>query len=136
LEAIAVPKELLNETWPFVLRFIQEPLLHEQGDLTPEKVYNYIEDGTFILLVCVDKGNIKAALTLEVIQKPTARIMNLVTTGGTEIDAWQDVMSDTVDIIAKENNCNFIHTRGRLGWLKQLKRNGYKPLYFIASKEV
>lgn len=122
--------------WPMVMEYIQQPLEYEAGELTPEKIFDHIDTGVFILLVVWDGNTIIAAQTCEIIDSPRGRVMNLPTTGGKDIEKWQDELADMLDKIAAEQGCISIRTRGRIGWFKKLKRNGYKPLYFIAEKRI
>ena len=126
----------LPYVWPKIMQYIQEAIEFEAGHLTPEKVYELCEDGTFVLIVVYEEEKIKAAQTIELVATPAGRIMNLVTTGGVDLDDWQDELCDMMEQLAKEQNCISIRTRGRLGWLRQLKRNGYEPKFFIAEKRV
>ncbi len=132
----AVTPRHLPAVWPRIMEFIQMPLEYESGGLTPELIYKGIEEGKYVLIVAWEGATIMAAQTAEIITDPQGRVMNLMTTGGRELETWQDDMVEVIDKIAKEQKCISIRTRGRPGWLRQLKRNGYKPLYFIAEKRI
>lgn len=132
----AVTPVQLPYIWPKIMEFIQKPLEFESGGLTPEKIYEEVKTGRFVLLVAWEGSEIVAAQTAEIIADPQGRVMNLVTTGGHDLELWQDKMIEVIDQLAREQNCVSIRTRGRMGWLRQLKRNGYKPLYYIAEKRM
>ena len=132
----AINAQHLPHVWPAIMQYIQEPLEYESGGLTPEKIYSRIEGGTFVLLVAWEGNRVLAAQTCEVISDPAGRVMNLPTTGGVELEKWQDAMADAIERLATEQGCISVRTRGRPGWLRQLKRNGFKPLYFIAEKRI
>jgi hypothetical protein len=132
----AISRENVDAVWSKCLPHIREALKHEAGELTESVVYSRCVEGDFILLIVVDGDEIIAVQTVEIVQTPARRIMGLVTTGGIRIEEWQDLLVDALDGMAQEAECDVIHTRGRLGWLRKLKRNGYKPLYFIAEKVV
>ena len=133
---VAVHPDNLRWIWPRILRYIQEPLAYESDGLTPERLYDQIRQQRMLLLVALDKGEILAAQTMEIIETPQGKLINLVTTGGHDLDKWQDELAQAMDNIAKEQGAGSIRTRGRPGWLRQLKRNGYTPLYFIAEKRL
>jgi hypothetical protein len=132
----AVTPRHLPAVWPRILEYIQKPLEYESGGLTPERIYELVEQGTYVLLVAWQDKEILAAQTAEIIKDPQGRVMNLVTTGGHHLELWQDEMIEVIDRLAREQRCVSIRTRGRMGWLRQLKRNGYKPLYYIAEKRI
>ncbi len=134
------PKNI-SEFWPRVAPFVELSLAYEGGDLSMRKIYDYVEQGIFLMVVVfdtTDKNHYKmlAVQTMEIIKTPHGKLCNLVTTGGTDLDVWQDKLAAVIDTLAKNENCYAIHTRGRPGWLRQLKRNGYEPLYFIAEKKL
>lgn len=138
MRILAVDNAHLPRVWVGILRFIQEPLAYEAGDLTPESIYKNISKGIFRLLVVYDETNDEylAAQTLEVIDSPRGRWLNLPTTGGKDIDQWEAQLENAITTVAKEQGCLSICTRGRKGWLKRLAKYGYKPLYFIAQKNI
>jgi len=135
MKIIAVKPEYLNKIWPYIMRWIQEPLTHEHGALTPEEIYKSLHNEDWVLLIANHNNKIIAAQTCEIVEA-RHRVLNLVTTGGIKLELWQDEMIAALTAIAKQHHCKSILTRGRIGWLKQLKRNGFKPLYFIAEKRV
>ncbi len=137
MEIEAVKPNQLSAVWPYILRWIQEPLVHDEGSLTPEKIFDFIDRGVMILLVVFHDKKIIAAQTCEVMNMRHTRILNLVTTGGKQMDdGWLDLLLPAIKRIAIEQKCTAIRTRGRIGWLKKLKSFGYKPLYFITELEV
>lgn len=128
--------ETVPQIWCGILRWIQEPLEYEHGSLTPEKIYQRLCGNEWILLIVTHENKCIAAQTIEIVTLGAGRVMNLVTTGGEQLELWQDKMCEVFDTLAKEQGCKKITTRGRIGWLRQLKRNGYTPVYFTAEKEV
>ncbi len=138
MKILAVDKTHLNTLWPYILRYIQEPLEHEAGDLTPQSIYDSICDGRYLLLVVYDEDQqiYLAAQTMEVIDSPRGRWANLITTGGKQLDTWEAALENTIEKLAIEQGCKSVCTRGRLGWFKRLKKYGYEPLYFIAQKKL
>ncbi len=136
LKIVAVPPHLLPGIWPYVLRYVQEALDYEHGDLTPEKMYDRIIDMQYLCIVALRGEEIMACQTAEIYDTDANRVMGLITTGGKELDQWQDALAEALEQLAIEQGCDVIRTRGRLGWLRKLKRNGFDPLYFIAEKKL
>ena len=137
MKIAAIKKEDLAALWPTVLPMFECALEYESGELTPEKIYNRIMAGNLVLLVALDNDNkIIAEQTLEVWKTETETICNLVTTGGNRMNEWLEDMAKVIDRLAAEFNCDVIRTRGRLGWLRVLKSQGYEPKFFVAEKRV
>ena len=132
----AVKPDNLANVWQHVRPFILSALEFEHGTLTEGKVFSNILSNIYILIVVVEDEIIIAAQTMQIIDEPGQRICNLVTTGGNKLDLWQDELMGAIKTIAKQNNCDYVQTRGRPGWLKKLKQNGFEPLYFIARCEL
>jgi len=132
----AIKPENILDVWWSVRGFIKSALEYEHGDLTETEILIQCLRGKFLLVLCYTDDEIKSAHTFEVIDTPGKRIMGLVTTGGIDLNEWQDDLAEVIDGLAASHGCDVIHTRGRIGWLKKLERNGYKPLYFIAEKKV
>lgn len=128
--------ENLAEAWVHVRPYIMSALEFEHGTLTEGKVFSNILENKYILLVVIEDDKIIAAQTMQIIDEPGQRICNLVTTGGIGLEFWQDELLEAIEAIAKKNYCDCVQTRGRPGWLKKLKGNGYEPLYFIARKSI
>ena len=134
----AVSPENCRAAWASLKAFVEPALDHDHNDTTSGDVLRAIEQGEMLLL-CVmgDDGSILAVQTCEVVENEKGeKILNLVTTAGHNIEVWQDSLAEKLDEVAEGLGCGYIHTRGRLGWLRRLKRNGYEPLYFVAEKRV
>ncbi len=136
----AIAPEKLDDFWNDITPFLSMALEHEHGGLDLDLIYKYIKEKYFLLVIVYDvefkKKFIVAVQTIELRKTDDGLLCNLVTTAGVNLDNWQDALSDFIDKIARKENCYAIHTRGRFGWLRQLKRNGYEPLYFIAEKKL
>lgn len=124
----------IAHTWPLLAPMIIEAIDITDNELTEIEVMRRCLSGQFRLFVAIDKDKIIGVQTIE--HLPAENLINLVTTGGIELEKWQDAILETIEGIAREQQCTAIQTRGRMGWLKQLKRNGFKPLLFVARKEV
>lgn len=137
MKIIGISSEHVETLWPVLVPLIAPALEHDHNDLSLDAILADIKAGKYCCLAVMDNDEIIAVQTAQIFTEDNGnRIFNLVTTAGTRLDEWQDLLSGALDKLAKEFNCQYIHTRGRLGWLRALKRNGYQPLYFIAEKKV
>ena len=137
VQILAVESSQVPLVWEKLEPMITPALEHAHNQTTASDIRASIEAGEMGCLVAIDGHQLLAVQTAEVVvEKDGYRFMNLVTTAGHQLDKWQDAMSDALDQLARELHCKEIRTRGRLGWLRQLKRNGYAPMYFVATKEV
>ena len=134
----AVSPDLADEYWPIIKPFIEPALKYEHEGTTAEDILDLICLRKCCCLVAFnDDEQLIGCQTAEVHDEPDGyRILNLVTTAGHDVDTWQDDMLQACESLARELDCKAIQTRGRLGWFKKLKRNGFEPKYFIAEKRL
>ena len=134
---MAVEGKQVARVWDKLEPFVSPALEHDHERPDAVEIKDAIERGDMGCLIALEGHQLLAVQTAEVVvEKDGYRFMNLVTTAGHEMEKWQDKLSDALDALAKELGCAEIRTRGRMGWLRQLKRNGYKPMYFVAHKMV
>jgi hypothetical protein len=138
MEIGAIAPELVEEAWPLIEPLITPALDYDFTKTTAEDIKDKIQAGEYGCLVVIDdEGKFIAAQTAQIFdQENGERMLNLVTTAGYRLNEWQDLLADAIDNLARSMGCQVIQTRGRLGWLKALRRNGYQPLYFTAEKRV
>ena len=134
----AVSPEQAESYWPLIKPFIEPALKYEHEGTTADDILDLIILRRCCCFLAYDSEyNIVGCQTAEVHDEPDGfRIFNLVTTAGHDVDNWQDPMLEACERVARELDCEVIQTRGRLGWFKQLKRNGFAPKYFIAEKKL
>ena len=121
--------------WPSIETMVIESLEYTDYSFNEIDILVKLLQGQFVLLVAYHNNEIYGIQTLEILDN-NKRICNLVTTAGHDSNQWQDKILEVVEMIAQEKGCDYIETAGRIGWFKQLKRNGFKPVYFVARKEV
>ena len=55
---------------------------------------------------------------------------------GEKRELWQDVLAETIEKIAKENNCKRIAVHARPGWQPFLKTKGWDVKRYLYTKEI
>lgn len=125
----AIPIDQIDAYWPDVSPLLEKALEHGAGDLTLDYVYNDLKSGEEILLVVWDK-EIKAAITMEIVEGRRTRWVNTVLCGGTDADSWLQEWLDAAVRIAEEQEAELLAT-GRRGWLRKLKPYGFEELQTV-----
>ena len=128
----------LDKFWPLVQESISAAIAHSNGELDIDVIYNKLKkDQMFLLLINDGNGIIYASTTIEIrIFDSGKQVLNVTTTGGTGMDEWLPELVEACSGIAKALDCEEIYVVGRMGWLKTLKKHGFKPVHQVVSMEI
>ena len=76
--------EYVNQTWPFVQKFISDAIDNQVGekDYTLDQVQLMVSSGQWLLLVAVDEGTIKGAAVVNFFNRPSHRVAFIMYIGG------------------------------------------------------
>lgn len=79
-----VALEYVNQTWPFVEKFISDAIDNQVGekDYTLDQVQAMVASGQWMLLVAVDGGAIKGAAIVNFFNRPSHRVAFVMYIGG------------------------------------------------------
>ena len=116
MELIKINSNAIEVTWPYVKDLAQKTLDRSLGESNLQDVYNSLVHGQLILWIIYLVGS-----------KPHT------------INKWLDwswQKGSPLLEYAKENNCKRIEAYVRSGWLKFLKKHGFKKCNTVVTKEV
>ena len=76
--------EYVNQTWPYVEKFISDAIDNQVGenDFNLDEVRVYVSSGQWMLLVAVDEGVIKGAAVVNFFNRPRHRVAFIMYIGG------------------------------------------------------
>jgi len=77
-----VPTEWVPSVWPQVKDLIASALEHSKGDYTADHVQAYLTSGRWLLLVAAEGETIHGAATVDLFNRPTARVAFITAIGG------------------------------------------------------
>lgn len=79
-----VKLEYVNQTWPFVEKFISDAIDNQVGetDYTLEQVKVMVSSGQWLLVVAVSEGVIKGAAIVNFFNRPNHRVAFVMYIGG------------------------------------------------------
>ena len=133
---IAIPPESIERIWFTVEPFLQLALDEGNGTYDIEDIKDNLDSGKDILLVAMNGAEIIAAGTLEIVQYPQKKVMNMFLGGGTLLKDWEEDAMDTIYNIAKDQGADSIYLQGRDGWARTLGKYGYKKIGTILERTV
>jgi len=132
----AIRAEDILEVWLDIREYIERALKYALGEYKVSDVLRKIKAGEIIPLVVYIDNKLTAVLTLELVQMPQKKVMNIMTAGGACMDGWLAEAVEVTDKLAKEFGADTISIHGRRGWLKTLAQYKYKDTYTVLTKEV
>ena len=133
---IPIKPEAIEEYWESIRPFIERAQKYALGEYNIFNVFERIKAGAILPLIVYDGEEIIAVLTLEIVDMPLKKILNVMTAGGERMEEWLPDAVKHVDELAKEIDADLITIHGRRGWLRELAKHNYKATYTVLTKEV
>lgn len=130
-----IKPDWLDRFWQVISDDIQRAVEHSNGELSLCSLYEKVKSGEMMLLIVSDtSGEIYASCLIETRHFSTGkRVLNVTTLNGYSMGLWLDDLMDVLRKTAKEFECSEIYAVGRSGWVKQLKKYGFKPVHQVVS---
>ena len=124
-----VPPDQIDNCWPFVRGYLAGAAEYTYGRYMTQDVYEgFKKDGNILWIAFNDEG-IKGAVVTNFVQYPRKRFLMILFVGGVGVGEWQRPMIQMLQKYAKDTECDGIESTARLGWERQLRSEGYKPLW-------
>jgi hypothetical protein len=81
-------------------------------------------------------GVLRAVMTTEVIEYLHYKSVRIITVTGKDLDAWLDVLIDTIAQWGKEQGAECMEFVGRKGWEKILSKKGFANTQIFMTKAI
>lgn len=133
VRVVAIRPEDINEIWSKLKPYIEMALDYSLNEQSAEDVRQKGINGVYLYLVFYDGDEILGVITVETFDYPNKRIVGVVHVGGKRLDDWLELMWDTVRSLAIEQGASEVISYGRQGWIKKLKKYGFKLQYTVLS---
>ena len=130
--------DYIADFWPRVSDMVRRAVAHSNDELDTDIIFDRLgKNEMFLLVISDEQGNIDAATVVEPrVFETGKRVLNVTTTGGDNMSAWLTQLVEACKGIARDFECEEVYVVGRPGWVKTLKRFGFKPQHQILSQEV
>lgn len=136
IDLYAVPPYAVDEVWSEISPFIQKGLDYAHGEMGIDDVKQMVLNDVVVPIVMAHQGKVLAVVTMEISEKPSKRVMSLMTAGGEELENWLDEFMHVADKLAIEQGVDAIYVTGRKGWEKKLRRYGYNYAYTVLARQI
>tara|TARA_R110000796_G_C14553334_1_gene434092 strand:- start:2198 stop:2641 length:444 start_codon:yes stop_codon:yes gene_type:complete len=124
-----VPREHVIDIWDTVKPHLEKAAEYTYGRYEVEDILDCLTDYDYTLWIAFDDKEIKGAVVTMVSSYPRKKYLDMVFTGGVELEKWKKPMLELLQKWAFDTECDGIESIGRPGWAKIFKSDGHKPLW-------
>ncbi len=129
-----VPVLDVDKIWHICSGLLEKATDRSGSRETIDGLYLKIKSGESRLWCISLDGIVLGAASTEVNQYTSCRALHVSFVGGIRMSEWLEEFINQLKIYAKYNNCSSVEQTGRPGWLKELKKYGFKKENFISLK--
>lgn len=122
--------------WPDIYNMVQDALDHGESLTRASTIFDALESRDMQLYVVSKDKEIDAVFITEITNYDDAKVCIVVVLAGTGLDKWLSQVEDTICRFAKSHDCEYVQLKGRRGWVKELKKYGWKESSVTMAKEL
>jgi hypothetical protein len=131
-----IPHDHVLDIWPEVAEMLDKAARTTDGRFDKLSILDELIDNTIELWVVFDGKVPVAALTTRVSPYVKYKALSIDWVGGSRMRDWLDNAMDTLKQYAKDQGCRKLEGRGRSGWIRTLRKYGWKPDYTALELEL
>lgn len=136
LNIMLVPTEFVPHEFPRVYDMLKPAVDRSGGRWTMKDLLQALCLGHQNLwIVRDDEGECQSALTVQVVDYPSSRMLAVQFLGGVGFDEWSDGMLEMLENFAYDSGCTGIEAVGRFGFWPFFKRHGYSKAFCTYQKD-
>lgn len=137
MKVTLIPPDKLDSILGSVSKYIENAIEYSNNEVTIDSIVKELYTGYKQLwVISDDRFKIVGACVTELSNYPNKRVVRIILLGGTGLDSWAKLVSDTIGSWGKGFGATAIEVIGRKGWIRVLEKQGYKLAYFHLLKEV
>ena len=134
------PKKL-DEYWTLVEFMLREGLKYDGNPMNIEDLKEGIEDGAFQLFTMFGsddgvKYKVFGVFVTRIMTLPNFKQCEVILLKGEKRELWQDEAADTIEDLARSEDCKRIAVHARPGWQKFLEGKEWKVKRYLYTKEL
>jgi hypothetical protein len=132
-----ITRDEVESAWPGIKGYVAEALAHGTGRMGPDDVLRYLVSGEMqaFIVFDADAAKLLAVLVTEVMDYPTARVLDLALCAGERLDLWISALP-WLEGFAKQAGCTQMQVHGRAGWSRVLAPRGFREAARVLLKGV
>lgn len=126
----------IDTLWPLVKDLLQRAIDRNQGEFTLEDIYDSLVLGTMTLWIAYDKDRkIQASAVCEMRRFSQRLICYIILLSGEGFEDWHWAIN-AIEEWARENGADAIAAYTRLGFIKTMKKYGFRVPYTVIQKDL
>jgi len=134
------PKKL-DEYWTLVEFMLREGLKYDGNPMDIEDLKEGIKDGSFQLFTMFGsddgvKYKVFGVFVTRIMTLPNFKQCEVILLKGEKRELWQDEAADTIEDLARSEECKRIAVHARPGWQKFLEGKEWKVKRYLYTKEL
>jgi hypothetical protein len=131
----------LKEYWSLVEFMLREGLKYDGNPMNIEDLKNGIEDGAFQLFMMFgsddgEKYKVFGVFVTRISVLPNYKQCEVILLKGEKRELWQDEAADTIEDLARSEDCKKIAVHARPGWKKFLGTKEWQVKRYLYTKEL
>jgi hypothetical protein len=131
MEVSLVPVEYIEQVWPSIESYLQGAADYSYGRYTVEDIKEGLITKPQSLWIAFEDKKVLGAVVTAFTYYPSMTALDMVFTGGIELQRWKTPMLDILQRYAKDNGCKIIESYGRAGWERIFKQDGFKKRFMF-----
>lgn len=114
--------------WDKISPWVQTVVDLSHGRTNMAETLNSLIRGDTLLWLSYDEETLEPLgyWICRIVQYTDVKMLSVDQLGGEDYARWEDIMHDSLILYAKENQCAGMELVGRAGWIRQLKKFGWK----------
>lgn len=130
--AYVVPRANVDQVWPTVANLVDEAYKFAD-EIMPHDMLDQLRSGHRQLWIVWNGEAIVAAVMTRIIQLRSCRAVQITAAGGSELEAWKDLIT-LIEDFARAEGCRKVTIEGRPGWERLFKN--YRRARVVIEREV
>jgi hypothetical protein len=132
-----IPPQSLHTVWDQAGPLLQKAVDESHGDVSMNSLREQLIAGNQKLMCVFDEGlQVIACITIQVATMESGkRVLLVPMVGGERMSDWLPGVMDQLKEMKKVFICDEIRGIGRYGWIRELKKYGWKPTSVFVSLE-
>jgi hypothetical protein len=131
-----IPHDHVLDIWPQVAEMLDKAARTTNGRFDKLSILDELMNNTIELWVVFDDKVPVAALTTRVSPYVEYKTLSIDWVGGSRMRDWIGDAMKTLKSYARDQGCRKLEGRGRSGWIRALKKYGWKPDYTALELEL
>ena len=128
INVVIIPADNVARDWRIYQPFVVQAIEHETRPVEALEVLTNLREGLWIALGIWVGEDLHGFCIVNQQKALRGFELNVTMLAGQWMELWMDHLFDALVKVAKSQSCDALRLEGRLGWVKKLKRYGFKPI--------